>query len=167
MEHGITSSSFDEVAASLSNKDAEFKLVKVPRKSFFEELAEKLRELWPPGEKDNKYPWRDSVPNLTKRLSLLWEQRFPDSKDNEHTLDQCLTVARRYLAQFEDNTKYMQTLKYFIMKQKSVVGKDGRISYINESKFADMLEGKSEQDAVQNDWDFLINQATIGEGELI
>lgn len=47
------------------------------KKSFFEELAERLREMWPPGEKDGKYPWRDSVGNLARRLELLWADRFP------------------------------------------------------------------------------------------
>lgn len=165
LNHGINSTNLVKVQLQLSSDDADFNLVPVPgsQKDFFIELAEKLRELWPPGDKDGKYAWRDSVPNLSRRLKALWDERF---KDKQFTIDECLIAARKYLAQFEDNVKYMQTLKYFIMKQKSLVEKDGRIRYINESKFADILEGNSEL-AAMDDWNDILNGSTVDEGELI
>lgn len=151
------------VQMQLSNDDADFTLVPVPRsrKDFFTELAEKMRELWPAGEKDGKWPWRDSVPNLSRRLQALWKDRGFGDK----TIDECLTVARRYLARFEDNAKYMQTLKYFILKQDSIVDKTtGRIRYINKSVFGDMLESNS----VLNEWGDVFDVSnTIEQGELI
>ena len=105
--------------------------------TFFSTLAEKLRDLWPQGEKDGKYPWRDSTKNLRVRLEFLWKERkFKD----KYTLEQCLTAARRYLSQFETNTKYMQVLKYFIFKQGKIVGQDGKITYTYKSNLADLLE---------------------------
>ena len=165
LNQGINSTNFVKVQLQLSNNDADFNLVPVPgsQNDFFIELAEKLRELWPPGEKDGKYAWRDSVSNLSRRLKALWDERF---KDKQFTIDDCLIAARKYLAQFEDNVKYMQTLKYFIMKQKSFVEKDGRIRYINESKFADILEGNSEL-AAMDDWSDILNGSTADEGEVI
>ena len=152
----------------LAELDDKFELVKIPKKiDFFDELAAKLRELWPAGEKDGKYPWRDSVPNLSKRLRMLWKERFPDFKENENSLEQCLTVARRYLSKFENDTKYMQTLKYFILKQEEIRKGDGHAIIINKSRFADMLEGKADEDAIQNEWDFLVNEASVGDGELV
>ena len=106
---------------------------------YFVTLAEGLRELWPAGEKDGKWPWRDSVSNLTRRLQNLWDVRELE----QYPLDTCLTVARRYLSQYEDDAKYMQTLKYFILKQEDMVGKDGRKRHIDKSVFADMLESNS------------------------
>ncbi len=61
----------------------------------------------------------------------------------------------------------MQTLKYFVLKQNKLSNGDGTVKYTYESRFADMLEGKSDEDAIQNEWNELINSASLGEGELI
>ncbi len=118
--------------------DDDYYLTKI-QSDFYTELAKGLRPLWPEGEKDGKFPWRDSVTNLSKRLETLWSVR----NLGEYPMDTCLTVARQYLAQFEHNAKYMKTLKYFILKQDKLVQKDGRIRYIWQSPFADMLESSS------------------------
>ena len=164
---GVSPKDYSVISKALSPKDPDFRLVKVAESSFFDRLAEKLRELWPPGDKDGKYPWRDSVGNLSRRLKLLWKERFPDFKENENSLEQCLTVARRYLAKYENDTKYMQTLKYFILKQEQIAKGNGHFVIINRSRFADMLEGKEDEDAIMNEWDFLVNEASVGEGELV
>lgn len=131
-------------------------------KDFFTQLAEGLRKLWPAGEKDGKYPWRDSVANLSARLETLWTIR--ELKD--YDLDYCLAAARRYLSQFETNAKYMQTLKYFILKQNKVIQKDGLIKYVNESKFADYLTD-STTEALQNEWEQALNELNFEEGEIL
>lgn len=166
LNHGINSTNLVKVQLQLSNDDTDFNLVpvSVSDKDFFDELATKLREMWPPGEKDGKYAWRDSVSNLSRRLKYLWGDRFRDKK---FTIDECLVAARKYLAQFEDNVKYMQTLKYFIMKQKSLVEDNGRIRYVNESKFADILEGLSDQEKIDNEWKQALEEPTYYEGEII
>lgn len=139
-----------------------FVLVEIDE-NFFTNLAAKLRELWPPGEKDGKYPWRDSVANLARRLATLWVDRKLDN----YTVDDVLRAANRYLARFEDNVKYMKTLKYFILKQTKIVGNDGKTRYINNSELADMLEGNSVFDTdVAGDWNDAFN-STVWEGELI
>ena len=132
--------------------------------SFMEELATKLRDLWPAGEKDGKYPWRDSVSNLVKRLEFLWKER--NLKD-KYTIDDCLIAARRYLAQFENNVKYMQILKYFIFKQNKLVAKDGKVTYTYKSTFSDLLEDDANR-AMLNEWDSLFESSnTFEQGELI
>ena len=139
----------------------DYRFVRICGKEFYNELASQLRLLWPTGEKDGKYPWRDSVENIAKRLETLWNTR--DLGD--YSVEFCTTVARRYLARFQENTKYMKILKYFILKQSKVVDGNGRVRYVNESVFADMLEGKAAEDAVQNEWDGLVPQ--FSEGELV
>ena len=165
-EHGVSSANFEQVVSTLSiGEDYEYQITPIeePEKDFFEELAFKLRELWPPGEKDGKYPWRDSVGNLSRRLKTLWKDR----QLKDISIDDCLVVARRYLAQFEQNAKYMKILKYFILKQDKIVAKDGRITYTNSSIFADMLEGKIAIDnGMDEEWDAILN-GTIEEGEII
>ena len=122
---------------------------------FFVELASKLRELWPAGDKDGKWPWRESVENLSKRLETLWNVRSL----GEFSIDQCLSAANRYLARFEEDAKYMKILKYFILKQTKIVNDDGKITFLSDSPFADILEGKKDEDALQNEW----NNALSGE----
>lgn len=115
--------------------------------TFYDELAEKLIDLWPKGNKEGKFPWRDSKKNISMRLHCLWQDRkLPD-----YTIEQCTTVARNYLAQFADNNKYMKTLKYFISKRtEGHCSNTGRITYNYQSTFADMLESMpiSAEDAV-------------------
>lgn len=163
LNQGINAFNFNKVKLQLNSDDADFDLVRVSisQKDFFTELAERMRVLWPAGEKDGKWPWRDSVGNLSRRLETLWKDR--DFK--EKTIEECLMVARKYLAQFEDNAKYMQTLKYFILKQDKLVDKKtGRIRYINKSVFADMLESNS----VMEEWGDAFESSNMFEqGELI
>lgn len=141
-----------EIAMLLDDFDVDFNMVRI-EKDFFTRLAEALRPLWPAGEKDGKYPWRDSVANLSRRLYTLWNVR----NLKEYTIEQCLTVARRYLAQFETNAKYMRTLKYFILKQGEIIDKAGLIRRTNESIFADMLEGdESTVTNNQEEWESLL-----------
>lgn len=130
--------------------------------TYFTDLATQLRELWPSGSKDGKYAWRDSVPNLVTRLQTMWD--IFDLKD--YPIDFCVQVARRYLSKYEKDTKYMCVLKYFILKQKQIIQKDGKIKYIDESKFADMLKGKDEQDAVMNEIDSMFLNESFGEGTI-
>lgn len=166
LEHGVDSSNFDDNVKLLETFDVpEYKLVKQESDTFFTELAEKLRELWPPGEKDGKYPWRDSVKNLTTRLKILWKERGLEKF--HFNMTECLEVARRYLAQFENDTRYMKTLKYFIYKQSKIVAHDGKITYTFSSQFADMLETNGEYDMLSGEWERMMNDETLGEGVLI
>ena len=167
-DHGVNAQNLWEYDTAIERFDtSNFTIVKLRdapiSEQFFEDLAKGLRSLWPPGDKDNKYPWRDSVKNLKMRLQALWEER----RLNNYTLDECLAVARRYLAQFENDTKYMKLLKYYIWKQKKLVSSDGSVTYTYESQFADMLEGKSDIDAIENEWASMLTDVSIGEGDLI
>ena len=152
-----------EMKELIKDFDGEFKFIKV-EKSFYAKLAQELRELWPTGEKDGKYPWRDSVENLTRRLETLWAAR----NLGKFSIDTCLTVARRYLAQYRDNVKYMQTLKYFILKQGRLEQGNGKIKYIQQSLFADMLQNVTDEDKQQAEWESAFEQSnTIEQGGVL
>ena len=153
-----------EIASLLDEFDVDFNLVRVQKEDFFDELAKGLRNIWPAGEKDGKYSWRDSQQNIKKRLKILWNKRgFKDVP-----LDICLAVARKYVSQFQDSRKYMKTLKYFIMKQGEIIEKDGRIRYTDESLFADMIEANDfDPSDAQNEWEDMFNQNNLNEGVLI
>ena len=160
-ERGYNSQDFDDLVNQSKKLKADYNLVKKEPTTFFTELAEKLRELWPAGEKDGMYPWRDSVPNLRKRLIELWATRFPDKT---YSIEECLTVARKYLSQFQDDTKYMRVLKYFILKQKVIKDANGKDTHYDESIFADMLESNKDILAAETEFTY---DSTYEEGVLI
>ena len=162
---GLTPEEVEELMNLASDIDADFELIRVQCNDWIS-LATKMRELWPQGEKDGKWPWRDSAENIAKRLEFIWAKRFRGKEMDE---EQCLSVARRYIAHFQDDMRYMKVLKYFIFKRKDngMRNKDGSIRYEYESIFCDMLEGKKFQDEVQNEWESLLNDTNAGEGNLV
>lgn len=131
-------------------------LTEKPGLDKFTGLAEKLRDLWPSGMRTingKEYSWRDSVPNLRNRLRTVWKLRNLDKYTDEDVL-QC---ARRYLSRFEDDKKYMKSVKYFILKAD---GKEGMKQV--HSILADMLEGTVAEDN-QNEWAELVGPYEGGE----
>lgn len=162
--HGVDAFNFGLAQLQLGRDDDDFELVKINKDdSFYDELAERLREMWPPGEKDGKWPWRDSVGNLSRRLQHLWEIR----KLKQYSIEECVAAANKYLAQFENDTKYMQILKYFILKQDPIATENNRVVYSNKSRLADLLESKNDFDKIDEEWNDIINGGTIDQGELI
>lgn len=164
LDHGIDSKNFTDVVKQLRPGDTIYDFVKSENKAFFDELAAKLRELWPPGEKCGKWPWRESVSNVSKRLEILWKERM---REKTYTVEQCLAAARKYLAQFESDTTYMMLLKYFIMKQDQIVKENGHVTYVIKSTLADMLESDADFNKIDDEWNTVLNDASVEEGELI
>lgn len=80
---------------SLSENDEDSK--------YFESIAVGLRELWPAGEKDGIYPWRDSFSNLVKRLKVLWDNR--NLYEKHYSVDDVLQAGGIWL-----NTKPMPSI---------------------------------------------------------
>ena len=145
-----------------SNLEKSYKIVEAP-KDFWHDLAAALRPLWPAGDKDGKWAWRDSVGDLARRLELLWRVR----NLGEYSIDTCVEVANKYLARFQNDARYMQVLKYYILKQKKINIGEGKFKYINQSVFADMLEGATDEERNQAEWNDLLENATFGEGRLV
>jgi len=166
LEHGINAANFGKVVLSLKSTDKRFTLaeVKDTHKDFFTRLAAELRELWPSGNKDGKWPWRESVPNLARRLEVLWSERM-EGKD--YTVEQCVLAARKYLARFDEDRTYMKLLKYFIMKQEPIVKENGRLTYINKSDLADILESEADQLREEAEWENIMSSVSDDNGEII
>lgn len=164
VDHGVDTQGFEEARLRLGIDENEFELVKIQKDdSFYDELAERLREMWPPGEKGGKWPWRDSVGNLSRRLQHLWDIR----KLKNYSIEECVAAANKYLSQFENDTKYMQVLKYFILKQDPIATENNRVVYSNKSRLADILESKDDYDKIENDWSDILEDNSVSQGELI
>lgn len=77
----------------------------------FEDLARKLQEIYPSGNKaGTTYSWRDTIDTIAQKLRtlvVLYNFSF--------TEEEALTAAKEYVNSFED-TKYMSLLKYFILR---------------------------------------------------
>ena len=158
LSNGVDAGSFQSIANSLSSKKVKrFELQPITEDHvFFAQIAKGLRDLWPAGTKDGKWPWRCPVSEAVERLKFLWKEQ--DLAD-KYSVDDCLAAARRYLAQFENHDiKYMVLLKYFIFKQKTMgVAANGIYKTGIESPLVKYLE------ANQNEIDFETNM----EGEFL
>lgn len=109
----------------------------------FEALAEKLRELFPAGRKEGtSLQWRDSVAIISKRLKTLvkkYNAKFTD--------EQAIEATRKYIESFNGNYSYMQTLRYFIFKNKVV---DGAVE--EHSQLLSFIENAGNEDQLRQDW---------------
>ena len=108
--------------------DAEFSILDLKR---YENIAEKMRELFPKGKKEGtNHMWRDSVPIIARRLKLLFKKY-----GQLYTEKEILDATKRYVDSFNGNYQYMQLLKYFISKQKIEDGctteESQLLSYLN------------------------------------
>lgn len=109
-------------------------------KDRYEVLADKLRELYPPGKKPGQpYMWRDSTKNIATRLKGL-VKKFNVSFTDE----QAISATKRYVESFNDRT-YMQLLKYFIMKRRDDTGEF-------ESQFLSFMQNEGQEDEDDNNW---------------
>ena len=82
------------------------------------ELAKRLRDLFPKGIKDGtNNTWRGSEQEIVSKLIKL-ETKFKLNLD----IEECVAATQSYIDSFNGNFRLMQTLKYFILKNISVVG---------------------------------------------
>ena len=103
-------------------------------KNRFENLAERLRELYPKGKKPGtSYMWRDSNAIITKKLQALVKQ-YGDCFTDEEAIE----ATKRYVESFNGNYQYMQLLKYFIskavIKDNQIESSSQLLSYIENGK---------------------------------
>ena len=73
------------------------------------DLAKELRGLYPPGMKDNKWPWRGTNESVKQKLDEF-KKIYPDVTDQE-----IIKATKDYLERFDNDTS-RSLLIYFIMK---------------------------------------------------
>jgi hypothetical protein len=111
-----------------------------------ENLAEKLRELYPEGKKQGtQYYWRDSNSVIVKKLKALI-RKYGDCFTDE----QAINATKKYVASFNGNYQFMQLLKYFISKN---VVKGGEVE--ETSQLLSYIENAGQEDKQQMtiDWE--------------
>lgn len=115
--------------------------VVLDKNSDFTELADKMRALFPSGRKaDTTYYWRDSTPLIARKLSTL-VTKFNIS----FTEEEALNATRRYVESFNGDYRFMQLLKYFILKTDRNTGEI-------KSEFMSLLQNPEEQETLNDNW---------------
>jgi hypothetical protein len=84
------------------------------------DLTKTLREMFPAGLKDGKYPWRATNVHIKEKLDKF-RKIYPDATD-----DQIVDATKNYLSRMRGDEQKMSLLTYFIMKntddgQKSIL----------------------------------------------
>ena len=81
----------------------------------YTQLATAIRECFPKGSKDGKYPWRGTIKILVDKLRKLDKSHGMADYNN----DQILAVCRDYVSQFNVMTmdRGMQIAPYFVEKE--------------------------------------------------
>lgn len=83
----------------------------------YDELANKIKEVFPKGAKSGKWPWRSTTKDLADRLKKLDKNHGLDDYDD----DIIVKTAQSYVNRFtvRDMDSGMQVCKYFIEKDGS------------------------------------------------
>ena len=116
----------------------------IDKDSEFTELATELREIYPAGRKDGTtYMWRGTTAEVAKKLkTLVVKYGFVINKES------VIKATKEYVNSFNGNYKYMQLLKYFILK--SVKDADGNVDI--KSELMSIIENSGQLDAQREDW---------------
>jgi hypothetical protein len=116
----------------------------IDKDSEYMELAVELRELYPAGRKDGTtYMWRGTTAEVAKKLKTLVVKYG-------YTLDkkEVIKATKDYISSFNGNYRYMQLLKYFILK--SVKDADGNTEV--KSELMSLIENSGQIDNQRDDW---------------
>lgn len=116
----------------------------IDKDSEFTELAAELREIYPAGRKDGTtYMWRGTTAEVAKKLkTLVVKYGFVINKES------VIKATKEYVNSFNGNYRYMQLLKYFILK--SVKDADGNVDI--RSELMSIIENSGQLDAQREDW---------------
>ena len=116
----------------------------IDKDSEFTELATELREIYPAGRKDGTTDmWRGTTAEVAKKLkTLVVKYGYTINKED------VLKATKEYVNSFNGNYRYMQLLKYFILK--SVKDADGNVDI--KSELMSLIENSDQIDAQRDDW---------------
>lgn len=80
-----------------------------------DELAKKLKEIYPKGKKEGRWYWADSVPLIKERLQKFFV------KYGRFSAEEIIDATERYVREKQDQED-MRLLKYFMFRDKRVDG---------------------------------------------
>ena len=116
----------------------------IDKDSEYMELATELRELYPAGRKNGTtYMWRGTTAEVAKKLkTLVVKYGYTLNKEK------VIKATKDYISSFNGNYRYMQLLKYFILK--SVKDADGNTEV--KSELMSLIENSGQVGNQRDDW---------------
>lgn len=111
----------------------------------YDNLAKKLQELFPKGKKPGtNYMWRDSYSIIARKLRTVVKKFGIGFTDEEAIL-----ATKKYVDSFKGDYRYMQLLKYFILKKDTNTLEENSqfLSYLENLNDVDI-----DADNPSNDW---------------
>lgn len=112
------------------------------RTTNIEELADKLRNVYPSGKIYNtNYYYRCNRQDIINKLKTFFKMY-----GTKYTDEQIINATRKYIKSFNGNYTYLKLLKYFIWKDERLKGESV------QSLLADFIENESSEDTTNDDW---------------
>ena len=112
------------------------------RSTNIEELADKLREMYPNGKIFNtNYYYRCNRQDIINKLKTFFKMY-----GTKYTDEQIINATQKYINSFNGNYTYLKLLKYFIWKDERLKGESV------QSLLADFIENESSEDTTNTDW---------------
>lgn len=115
-------------------------------------LADKMKQCFPEG----KMPGTPYYYRCNKREIILKLKKFFTQYGNYKDED-IIDATKRFVASFNGNYKFLPLIKYFIMKNKTIIGEDGAGHVSECSPLADYLENKEDDNVVTASDEWLMN----------
>lgn len=131
----------DEVSSVLLESDET-----VPKQDRVLTLVQRMKEYFPKGLKVGSAAWRGNDRELSLRMKKFFKL-YGDKWSDE----QILAATKEYVESFNGDYRFMQILKYFILKSKKIETEEG--SYVEDtSALASFLEKGEQGVEVKQDW---------------
>ena len=112
------------------------------RSTNIEELADKLRDIYPNGKIFNtNYYYRCNRQDIINKLKTFFKMY-----GTKYTDEQIINATQKYINSFNGNYTYLKLLKYFIWKDERLKGESV------QSLLADFIENESAEDTTSSDW---------------
>ena len=112
------------------------------RTTNIEELADKLRNIYPSGKIYNtNYYYRCNRQDIINKLKTFFKMY-----GTKYTDEQIINATQKYVNSFNGNYAYLKLLKYFIWKDERLKGESV------QSLLADFIENESSEDITNDDW---------------
>ena len=107
-----------------------------------EELADKLRSIYPKGKIPNtNYYYKSNKSDIINKLKT-----FFNKYGTQYTDEQIINATQKYVNSFNGNYTYLKLLKYFIWKDERLKGESV------QSLLADFIENENVEDISNSDW---------------
>ena len=112
------------------------------RTTNIEELADKLRDIYPNGKILNtNYYYRCNRQDIINKLKTFFKMY-----GTKYTDEQIINATQKYVNSFNGNYTYLKLLKYFIWKDERLKGESV------QSLLADFIENESAEGTTNTDW---------------